>query len=78
MISLIFALAKVGIFKINLRNFFESLEKIAHAGANVVYLHGNHEFALDSLPWTNIKVVRTRDYILKYKGKKLAFVMVMI
>jgi UDP-2,3-diacylglucosamine hydrolase len=46
----------------------EALEKVATSGTEVVFLEGNHEFALKALPWTHVKVVPHGTYRISLKN----------
>ncbi len=45
-----------------------ALEKVAVSGTKVVFLEGNHEFALKSLAWTHVEVVPHGTYVVPLKN----------
>jgi UDP-2,3-diacylglucosamine hydrolase len=44
------------------------LEKVAASGTRVIYLEGNHEFKLASLPWKDIQVISEGTHVIRLKS----------
>ncbi|MBC7532148.1 MAG: metallophosphoesterase [Oligoflexus sp.] len=46
----------------------DALERVATSGTKVVFLEGNHEFALSALPWTHVTVVSHGTYLIPLRN----------
>lgn len=44
-----------------------ALEKVVASGTRVIYLEGNHEFKLTSLPWKGVQVIPEGTYSIRLK-----------
>lgn len=46
----------------------KALERVAASGTQVIYLEGNHEFKLASLPWKGVQVISEGTYTIRLKS----------
>ena len=46
----------------------EALEKVVQSGTQVIYLEGNHEFKLTSLPWKGVQVIAEGTHTVRLKS----------
>lgn len=44
--------------------FICALEQLACSKTEVIYLHGNHEFSLESMPWKSVKIVSKQTELI--------------
>ncbi len=45
-----------------------ALEKVVQSGTKVIYLEGNHEFKLASLPWSGVQVIDEGTHSIRLKS----------
>jgi UDP-2,3-diacylglucosamine hydrolase len=45
-----------------------ALEKVVESGTQVIYLEGNHEFKLASLPWKGVQVIPEGTHVIRLKS----------
>jgi UDP-2,3-diacylglucosamine hydrolase len=46
----------------------KALEKVVESGTQVIYLEGNHEFKLASLPWKGVQVISEGTHTIRLKS----------
>lgn len=69
-----FCFGRSSYFQKKYSEFIVELEKLAETKTKVIYIHGNHEYALEFMPWKFVQVIKEKTYTIEsFQGKKLAF-----
>ena len=63
-----FCLGSHAYFQKKFAPIVDALERVAMSGTKVVFLEGNHEFALKALPWTHVTVVPHGTYLIPLRN----------
>lgn len=48
----------------------QALEHVARSGTKVTFVEGNHEFALDKVPWQGVEIITCRDHFIKFRDRR--------
>ena len=69
-----FCFGKSSYFQKKYSEFVLELEKLAQSEVKVIYVQGNHEYSMESMPWRHVQVITKKIYKMKnFQGKKIAF-----
>lgn len=63
-----FCLGSHPYFQKKFRTIGKALERLVESGTQVIYLEGNHEFKLASLPWKGVQVISEGTHTIRLKS----------